>query len=222
MGPLATLKFYEILLEETGAARETDHLRVVLDVNPHIPSRTRFHLYREASPVPGMVDSCLKLQSYPVDVIAVPCNSACAFLEDVRARVTVPILNIIEITARATVERLQAPARAAVLGGVVTRERRTYEAFLGAGGVELVGHSEAVQRESEAIIYSVKDRGPEAPLRAELERVITAVAREAGADAVILGCTEFSCLQPLSRGDLVVVDSTRALAQECVRICRRA
>src|ERR1700736_4074186 len=95
MGPHATAAFFRTLLNITPAQKDWDHLRVVIDDNPHIPSRTRSLLFGEASPVPGMLESCKKLESYPVDLIALPCNSAAVFLPELQPQLRVPILNIL-------------------------------------------------------------------------------------------------------------------------------
>ena len=51
MGPEATLAFYQELIANTPAARDQDHLRVVIESNPKIPDRTAAIVGEGESPV---------------------------------------------------------------------------------------------------------------------------------------------------------------------------
>lgn len=117
MGPLATALFFKKLVEATPAKKDWEHLRVIIDNDPHIPSRTRHFLYKEESPVPRMIADCQKLAAYPVDFIVIPCNSASYFLPEIQPHITVPILNIMETTARGLASSHPGIRRVAVLGG---------------------------------------------------------------------------------------------------------
>ena len=87
-----------------------------------------------------MLESCVKLQRYPVDFIAVPCNSAAIFVPELQKRVDIPILNICEITAKALTVAYPLVKRVAVLGAYVTYTTRSYEEFLADQNIELVDH----------------------------------------------------------------------------------
>jgi len=161
MGPYATLKFYELLLSLTSAEKDSDHLRMILDINPHIPSRSRHQLYGEESPVKGMIESCRKLEAYPVDMIALPCNSACAFLDEVQPEVEIPILNIVEIAVKSLRGHGVLEGPVAVLGGTVTYQRQIYRNFLEKYGMRYVHHAEEEQTTVESLIgESSRDDSP--------------------------------------------------------------
>ncbi len=140
MGPYATVAFFKTVLEQTPASKDWDHLRIIVDNNPHIPSRTRHVLYSEASPLPGMLKSCLRLQDYPVDLIAIPCNSAAIFIPELRQQLRVPIPDIREVTANALASAHPTARRVATIGGYITHHQRTYAPFLAKHGIELVDH----------------------------------------------------------------------------------
>jgi aspartate racemase len=219
MGPYATLAFFKLVLERTPAAKDWDHLRVIIDNNPHIPSRTRHALYGEASPLPGMLESCLRLQDYPVDIIAIPCNSAAIFVPELRARVRIPILHICEIAADALAAAHPAARRIATLGGHVTHHQRTYAPFLAAHGMELVDHGPAIQQQVQDMIESLK-LGEANPGHSEaMRQLVRRLKMEWRVDAVISACTEFGCLPALA-GEVPVVDSSRELAAHVVRLAQ--
>ena len=215
MGPHATVAFMDQLLQLTPAERDSDHLRLIVDSHPHIPSRTRHLLYGEASPVPGMIEACRKLAAYPVDFIAVPCNSACGFIDEVRDALGVPILDIVEITAASLAAKHPTVRSAAVIGGHVTYRKQSYRRFLEAAGVAYVEHDEATQTEIEGLITKIKllDTGP--AVIGSCVNVVEHLRDGLGAESIILGCTEFGCIDLPAPG-IPLVDSSYELARHIV------
>ena len=95
MGPLSTSYFFQEILRLTDAKKDSDHLRIIIDNNVDIPSRTRALLYGEESPTKVIHCACLNLKSFGCDYIAVPCNSAHAFFDDVTFGGNIPWVNMI-------------------------------------------------------------------------------------------------------------------------------
>lgn len=217
MGPLATLAFLQLLISQTPATRDWEHLRIVTDINPQIPSRSRHHLYGEASPVPGMTAACLRLAAYPVDFIVVPCNSAAAFLAEVAAAVPVPIENIVDVTAHELSRLPMVPRRVAVLGGVVTHERALYRAPLQSRGIEYLHHEDDLQRRTEHLIERLKLAGGSEVASMQYHEIADQLKLRYGVDGLVLGCTELTMLDTSGSG-LTVVDSSAALARHAVRL----
>ena len=218
MGPWATHRFWEVLLRRTAAKREADHLRVVVDSHPRIPSRTRHFLYNEASPVPGMLDVCRRLARYPVDVIAIPCNSACHFLPKFAGQVPVPILDIITATATAAARRFPG-GQLAVLGGAITFGSDRYRAALTREGAGMVCHDEARQARVEELIANLKLRPRDPELAAAYAALVDEVRAVYAPDGVILACTELSFVAE-DQVALPTIDSTTELALETLRFAQ--
>lgn len=213
MGPLATAHFFAMLCEAIPASADGDHPRVVIDSNPHIPSRSRHVIYGEASPVPGLIAGCQALARIPVDVIAIPCNSAAAFTAEIRPTVDVPVLDI----RRASVERLAriAPTakRIAVLGGRVTYALRSYAESAHEVGATVCDHGIELQSQIEALIARLKLGAPIAST--EFARLLTDVVKQTRAEAAVLACTELA-LVPAPQIGVPVVDSSASLVAELV------
>lgn len=215
MGPYATSLFFQNVLALTPATKDWDHLRVVIDSNPHIPSRSRHYLFGEASPLPGMIDVGRRLAAYPVDFIVLPCNSASSFLPDLQAQVPVPILDIFAVTVAALKARVPEARRVVVLGGAITYGKRTYAPYLDRCGMKLVDHGPTVQRETELLIERAKLHQRRSSAVRRLGSIINRLVREDRADAVVLGCTEFGFLAPQAT-PVPVVDSNLELARATV------
>lgn len=219
MGPYATLTFFKSLLILTPAAKDWEHLRIIIDDNPHIPSRTRHLLYNEASPITGMLESCLKLEQYPVDIIVLPCNSAAVFIPEIQPHLRIPILNICEIAANALAQNYPTARRVAVLGGAVTYKRQSYKLYLERYGIALLDHGEEIQRQSEQLIEDIKlDPTPVVHTR-KMESIVTSLYKNCQVDAVILACTEFGCLLKLE-APVPLIDSSLELARYTVVLAR--
>lgn len=126
MGPLATLCFFQEILRWTDAKKDWDHLRIILDNNVDIPSRTRALLYGEKSPVESMRKACFNLMRAGCDYIAVPCNSAHYFFDEVVRNKEIPWINMIKVISNT----LTNYKNVLVLGGYSTISQKVYDKYL--------------------------------------------------------------------------------------------
>ncbi len=221
MGPRATIQFLETVVNLTPANRDSDHIRMVVDINPTIPSRARHVLYGEASPVEAMVESCSRLAKFPVDIIVIPCNNACYFIEEMQEKIDIKIANIIEISVKKLKSDVINAQRCLVLGGRVTYERKSYEKFIRNYDMEYASPNESEQGEVDGLITSVKLNGYTKEVERRIGTLIEKIVDRQGADAVILGCTELK----LSRGDVggvCVRNSLDDLAAYVVEVAGKA
>ena len=85
MGHLATVDFYAKLVRLTPAHADRDHLRVIIDSNPKIPDRTAGLTGEGPDPTPALVATARGLERAGADLIAIPCNSAHAYLPAIRS-----------------------------------------------------------------------------------------------------------------------------------------
>jgi aspartate racemase len=216
MGPYATLAFFKQILDMTHAIKDYDHARLVIDNHPQIPGRTRHFLYNEPSPVPGMIDACLRLQQYPVDLIAIPCNSAQAWRVDVQKAVGVPILDIIEVTTAAARDRFPEAEVLIVLGGRVTWAKRTYESCAGKHGFSYISISETLQLRVERAIEAVKIQRNLESVVDEVNSIATEARKDLERAVIVFGCTEFGCIKEKICG-VQWIDSSSAYAKRVVQ-----
>lgn len=212
MGPFASTAFYLKILKLTNAKKDWEHLRVIIDNNPHIPSRSRHVLYNEESPVEGMKKSCKQLEKYPVDVIAIPCNSASYFIDFFKDEISIPILNIIEITSNYIGENYNKAKRVVVFGSAVIYYKKAYKKYLEKVNKELVIHTEEEQRRIENFIEEIKLDHVTEKLKEKIKKFISDLKSKYDVDVIILGCTEFGCIEEL-KDKTNIVDSSDVLAK---------
>lgn len=100
MGPAATADFYAKLVAITPGSSDQDHLRTVIWSDPTIPDRTEALLGGGPDPTPWLLDGSRVLREAGATVIAIPCNTAHAFVPRIADRVGLPIVHMIGEVAR--------------------------------------------------------------------------------------------------------------------------
>lgn len=84
MGPHASNRFMEIFYNYKSQAIESNYPRLILDSNTQIPSRVKAIFGKSKSPALAMINSAKKLQQYGCHAIAIPCNTAHAWHEEIK------------------------------------------------------------------------------------------------------------------------------------------
>lgn len=216
LGPWATLDLFEKMLRLTPAARDQDHLRIIIDNNPKIPDRSPAILGDGEDPVPALVATARNLERAGAECIVIPCNTAHAFFEPIRAAVGVPVLHIMDEVARSAAEEMPGLHAVGVLATRATIVSGLYHRSFARIGVEVLSPDPAGQDVVNDAIYGVK-AGRTGP---EVTRGLVAVSERlvrGGAQALVLGCTELPFV--LRPGDVPVLllDSNLILARAAVR-----
>ena len=214
MGPLATADLFEKIVGHTKAACDQEHLHVVIDSNTNIPDRTAALLHGGADPLPELAKSAGRLEKMGADVLIMPCNTAHNYYDGIAAAVSVPVLHMVRLTAQALVER--GVKKAGLLATDGTVRPGIYQKSFAGSGVELLTPDEAGQRAVMEMIYQGVKAGDMAfdaqPARQAMERLLAA-----GAEVLILGCTELPLAVKLYGIALPAVDPTLELALEAIR-----
>ena len=216
VGPLATVYFADLIVKMTPASCDQDHIRTIVSNNPKIPDRTDYILDRtKPDPLPAMVADAKMLASLGCDLIAIPCNTAHFFYDEIQKNVDVRVLNIIEETMRFARRTVPDVKKVGVLATSGTLHSDVYPTVAARFGVECVYPDERDAATLMRIIYDEVKAGKPADEQAFF--AIVERMKAAGCDAVILGCTELSAIYyelGIRRPD--ILDSMTALAAACV------
>jgi len=216
MGPEATAYFYQRLITLTPARRDQDHLRVLIDSNAKIPDRTGSLLDGEGEKVlEAILASAQLLEDMGAELLAMPCNSAHYFYDDIIPRIHVPMIDMVEeVFARIEEEGL---GQAGLLATTGTVKMGIYARA--AGDIGLIEPSEEEQEKVHEAIYGIKASAGSGPGRARSQLLeVVEHLRERGAEGIILGCTELPLLLGPDKGiSLPFFDSTEILAKATLR-----
>jgi len=227
MGPEATHSLHKGLINGAGAKNDQEHLDLVIINDPKIPDRTKAILYDGPSPVPFIVEDCRICAAAGCDIIAVPCNTAHYFFEEIQARSPVPVLNMIELVADELEEA--GIQKAFIMATEGTTQSGLYEDVLGKRGIVLVRPSSDELAILMKVIYEIKAGaictdaiGVDSTVE-DLDRLVEMVVAycSCGCERIILGCTELSLVVEYmtARGIAaeLFVDSIDVLTQAILR-----
>lgn len=209
MGPAATLDFLAKLQAATPVRREQDHLRVLVDINPKVPDRN----VGDADPGPVLAAMAAGLRDGGAEVLAIACNTAHAFADQVRAS-GLPLIDMLEVAGQAA--RAAGAVKVGVLGTGLALG--LYRDRLSTQGLEVITPDDHEQIEFMALLYRIKS-GDLGPASREAMAALAHRLIGKGAQVIIAGCTEVPLV--LSSEDLAVplIDATDALAVACVAAC---
>ena len=215
MGPEATADFYREIIRLTPAKTDQDHIPVVIYADPRVPERTHAILHGGEDPVPHLIKAAVALENAGAGILAIPCNTAHYFLSRIGPKVSIPILNMIEETYKSTHARIGDIHRVGLLATIGTIRSGVYSEVFTRHGVEVVVPEASDQERLQQAIFLVK-AGSYDRARQDIFEGIGSALVTAGAQVVILGCTEIPLGFDVSRVDYPVVNATRVLAQAAV------
>lgn len=217
MGPLATAQFLIELTSLARAQRDQDHCRTLIYSNPGIPDRSDALVAGGRSPLPAMLAGVDVLRSCRVQAIAIPCNTAHFWLEELASSADVPIISIIEAVIADLGRHGSRNGAIGLLGTPGLIRSHIYQAGLTSKGYRsLAPDDDQMTASVEPAIRAVK-AGEMAHARACLRPTVEAL-KERGADAIVLACTElpFAMEDHSCSPGFTVINSNRSLARACL------
>ena len=228
VGPAATVDFMQKVVRNTPALRDQDHIKVLVEQNPQIPDRTENLVGHGADPTVSLYATCKRLEEGDADIIAIPCNTAHAFVERIQPYLKVPIVNMLTVTVDYLRETFPTLREVGLLATTGTIASGVYERSLTAAGLEQVTPSPRLQARVMRAIYG--PRGVKAGYSSGecMDDIVAAcdALMERGCQVIVLGCTELPLLLP--QGQRVsgsgrvawLADPTEILAKRCVAYAR--
>lgn len=217
MGPDATVDFMSKVIAATPADKDQDHLRMLVDSNPHVPNRQEALLRGGEDPGPALAAMAKGLETAGADFLVMPCNTAHAFADAIVAAVEIPLVSIIDVT-------VDACAGATAVGVLATdgciASGVFQEAFASRGQAAILPDEGELQ-ELMRLITRIKSGDQGADVAAAM-RVLAHELVARGAQTIIAGCTEIPLVLKPEMLNVPLVSSTDALAAATVAIARSA
>ncbi len=214
MGPAATVEFFRRIIERTPAHRDQDHLHLLIDNDPRVPDRTAALLCGGEDPAPRLIGMARTLQGAGAEILAMPCNTAHAYIDRIREAVSIPVLDMIAETISRI--RVQAIGLLATAGTV---HIGLYQRMCDKSGIEIVPLLSEEQEQITRAIYGIKAGEAREAVESTVRGVVTALG-ERGAQQVIAGCTEISLVDG-TRMPLPWLDALECLVEATIRRARR-
>ncbi len=217
MGPAATVAFFTKLLAATGAERDQDHFRILIDNNPRVPDRNAAIAGIGPSPGPQLAASARGLERAGADFIVIACNTAHAFQADIEAAISIPLLSMIDATVDAAID--QGAQRVGVLAADGCRRARLYQDAFEVRGVDALFLPDEAQLDFMALIHRIKAGDVGEDVRRRMATMALALNAR-GAQTVIAACTEVPLVLSSDTLAIPIISSTDALVARAVEFAR--
>ncbi|WMM24561.1 amino acid racemase [Tissierella sp. MB52-C2] len=215
MGPAATCYLFNKIISLTPATKDQEHLHIIIDNNVEIPDRTAYILGLGENPITEMVKSILKLEIMGADYIAMPCNTAHYFYDEIAKYTKVKILNMIYETAKYLKENYT-HKKYLLLATEGTYKSEIYKIIFQEFDLDIIYPDDTHKKILMNWIYDVKSsKFNVEPI--EIQSLIDKYIEDRHI-SVILGCTELPLLAEEIGAPKEYIDPVFILAQRCVEI----
>ncbi|MGI3187325.1 aspartate/glutamate racemase family protein [Nioella aestuarii] len=209
MGPEATILMQQRLLKAIPAEDDSDHIPLLIDMNPQVPSRIA-HLIEGTGgdPAPVLAEMARRLEAGGAEALAMPCNTAHSYAASITAAVKIPLLNMVTLSA----ERVGV-GKVGILASPATRITGVFDkalAKVGATPVWLADDAPLLHA-----IRIIKANGA----TVEARNIVRAASEELlamGARTQVIGCSEMSLIAEATSADADVIDTLDVLVEAVV------
>ena len=136
MGPEATVLLMQKIIAATPARDDADHIPLIVDQNPQVPSRIR-HLIEGGGEDPGPVLAAmaLRLQLAGAEALAMPCNTAHHYAPQIRAAANLPFIDMVQLSVGRAAHLAGKGARLGVLASPAVRQTGLFDAAFASAGL---------------------------------------------------------------------------------------
>ncbi|MGG1608878.1 aspartate/glutamate racemase family protein [Bacillus wiedmannii] len=208
MGPKSTAPFVNTVVAGCqtiyGAKHDIDfpHMMIYSCPTPFYMDRPIDHEAMKKA----IIEGAQKLESTGVSFIAMPCNTAHLYFEELQRSISIPILNIVDETLQAIPETAK---KVTLLATEATIQAGIYQDGITKRNIEYIHHEKWQEMISQIITFIKSGEVEEAR---ELWNALVLQLREE-VDTVIIACTD---LNVVASEDFV--DSSQCLAKAVVRM----
>ncbi|MBE9510018.1 MAG: amino acid racemase [Bacteroidetes bacterium] len=219
MGPEATSKLFSLIIKNTKAQNDQDHIPVLIVNNPKIPDRSLFILGKGPSPIKMLVEGALKLEQMGADIILIPCNTAHFFIKQIEEKIHVPIIDMIKETARYVLYKYPEIKKHGLLSTAGVCRTAIYKKAFEDIGLEIINPDTLYQQQNMTVIYGktgIKAGSKTVPRKILLQSV--ANLEEKGAGAIISGCTEISLVLKQPHINIPLINPLKILAVKSIQL----
>lgn len=213
MGPRSTAPFVEMTLDECqrqyGAKYDEEFPRMLIYSLP-VPFRADEPLDPSLQGI--VCEGLRRIAATGVAFVTMPCNTVHIFYEELTRCIGVPLLNMIDETLAAVPSSSK---RIALLATRMTCDAGLYQRGVERAGLELVTR-DGWQTRVDTLITTIKT----SPDRAAAQTMWDGLVRDAaaaGADTVLLGCTDLNAVHARVPEGVTLLDATACLARATVR-----
>ncbi len=214
MGPRSTAPFIDLVMDECqsqyGAKQDEEFPEMIIYSlpTPFYVDRPIDHDLMKKTIVGGLK----KLESTGVDFIAMPCNSAHIYFDELQEDIHIPLLNIVDETIKKLPET---PQKVTLFSTNSTFESEIYQKGIRNGGHEFLFKAEW-QVKINQLIKSIKVN-KEDPRNLRLWSSLADEVETESVGNIVTACTDLNVVLEKIRIPVCFIDSSTCLAEAVVR-----
>lgn len=213
MGPMASALFYKMITDKTVAAKDQDHINMIILSDASTPDRTEGILSGKGEAAyKSLHDDCKTLESLNVKAICVTCNTAHYYVHQF-SDLKVPVISMIREAAKEMGRRCRGK-RVAILATDGTIEAGLYQEALREQGVIPYVCGAEGRKATMSLIYDCIKSGK--PADKELLAAVDKEIREAGCAGALMACTELSVIKADENLDDFYIDPMEVMAERAI------
>lgn len=219
MGPEATIDLFSNIVAESNAKNDHDHLRIIIDNNPKMPSRQDAILNGGENPGPAMAETAKNIEDAGADFIIIGANTAHYFYDYVKDAVDIPVLHIIDETVLETIKIVDKVKKVGVLATAGAMKTKMYENSFNKFGIEVVEIPEEIQELIDNSIFSFKYDG----LTNKNEEMMLKAVKfliDNKAEVLIMGCTEIPLVLRNKKLPVKLINPNDVISRIAVKYAR--
>ena len=211
MGPEATILLQQRVLATVNAQDDADHLPLLIDMNPQVPSRIA-HLIDGTGedPTPVLAAMAQRLERAGATALAMPCNTAHHYAPAIEAAVSIPFLNMVTRSVDRAAQQLPSGSAIGILASPALRMAGVFDDALDRVGLTAIWPGDAGRML--AAIRLIKAQGITPQAQQTLAEAATELTVQ-GAKLLFVACSEFSLLAPALTAPLPILDTIDVLAE---------
>ncbi len=217
MGPDATVDFMARVLAATPADKDQDHVRMVVEHNPHIPSRQLAMRGEGQDPGPVIAAMAARLESAGADFIVMPCNLAHAWQGDIVSAISIPFVSIIDVTVSSAMSRSGKDSAIGLMTTPGCFSAGLYQQALADVGRPVITQTPDELQVTMSFVEKIK-AGERSQAVADGLRGVADTLIGRGAKVLIAACTELPLVLNESMFDVAFISSTDVLARKTVAL----
>ncbi len=215
-GPETTAEFYMALIGKSR--RLGDRYPRILINNIAVPFSLEEEAVKNAAGLEGFLPLLIegvKLIEDKSDFIVLPCNTLHVFIDELRNASGKPVLSIIEETTKAV--KSSGAKKVGLLASLKTFKSCMFDTKLAENGIEMIKPESSQQKRLSEIIHMILEGNKSDSIKEEVLRIVSQLKSE-GAEAVILGCTDFQLLIKQEDSPVRLIDTMEVLAESVSRL----
>lgn len=215
LGPKATAYFMDLVIDNTEASCDQDHIDMIVYNHASIPDRTSYILGNSNdNPVPYLIKDAKMLESLGCNYLVMPCNTSHFMYDEIQESIKIPLINMPYEVGKLINENNEIK-KVGILATKGTLKAKIYERYL---EKEIFYPSEETNNKVMDLIYEKVKKGVKVN-KQEFYDILEEYF-DNDCDALIMGCTELSVI--VRDNDLYfdnrLIDSLKVLVDKTIEL----